>query len=566
MRLFALFSDLFWVLVIGHWDLIGIWQLGAWDFFTVNARRMCHAPEGPERILLLASPPGLRRIERTGISRRQRMIKDFLVLGAGSAGLIAAMTLKRKLPTASVKVLRSPEIGVIGVGESTTPNVPSHLFDYLGISRRRFYEMAEPTWKNGIHFIWGPRESFDYTFEIQLDTRVPELPRPNGYYCQDDMSNLCLQNALVGQRKAFGRQPNGAPDIKGWTAFHLENVKLVAALEVFAKEMGVEIIDGKMSGAERGPAGIAAIHLEDGQKLTADFFIDASGFRSELLGKVLEEPFISFSNSLFNDRAVVGRWERTDEPILPYTTAETMDNGWCWRVEHEKQINRGYVYSSAAVSDDEARAEYVRKNPRAQVNDRVVKFRTGRYQRGWVDNVMAVGNACGFVEPLESTSLMVICWQCQTFVEFLEYVGVSPTVMSLYNRAWAATWDEICDFLALHFWANTRLDTPYWKHCRNDTDISRLKDLLEFYDQNGPSGFSRYHLAKTGSQFGIEGFLVMLVGCRVPYKNQYQPSQQEWHVVNRNRAIFKTKAQQGLDVKESLAWIRNPNWRWFAEK
>ena len=106
------------------------------------------------------------------------MIRDVLVLGGGSAGLIAALTLHRKIPNLSVRIVRSPEIGVIGVGESTTPIFPGHLFQYLGISPRRFYELAEPTWKMGIHFLWGPRESFEYTFEPQLDARFPELPRP----------------------------------------------------------------------------------------------------------------------------------------------------------------------------------------------------------------------------------------------------------------------------------------------------------------------------------------------------------------------------------------------------
>ena len=127
--------------------------------------------------------------------------------------------------------------------------------------------------------------------------------------------------------------------------------KLVRTLEIIARERGIEFIDAKVARRERGPQGIAAIVLEDNRRLEADFFIDASGFRSELLGKTLEEPYISFSSSLFNDRAMVGSWPREpDEPILPYTTAETMDCGWCWRIDHEHEINRGYVYSSIAIS------------------------------------------------------------------------------------------------------------------------------------------------------------------------------------------------------------------------
>ncbi len=477
---------------------------------------------------------------------------NILVLGAGSAGLIAALTLKRKMPQLAIRVVRSPEIGVIGVGESTTVNFGEHFFGYLGLSRKRFYAMAEPTWKIGIHFIWGPRPSFEYAFEPQLNIRVPELPRSNGFYCEEDFSCPNLQSTLMSHNKAFARHPNGGgPDIPPWHAFHLENVKLVKAFEVFAREIGIEFVDSKVKGAERGPAGVAAVLLEDGRRLEADFFIDASGFRAELLGRTLEEPFISFSESLFNDRAVVGRWDRTDEPILPYTTAETMDAGWCWRIDHEHVINRGYVYSSAAISDDEARAEFLRKNPKAIAWDRVVKYRTGRYQRAWVDNVLAIGNAGGFVEPLESSGLMMVCLQCHAFVEFLQHVGPTPGVQKLFNTLSAAAWDEIRDFLTLHFWVNTRLDTPYWLHCRNDANISRLKSLLEFYEENGPADFSAYHTGNTGSAYGIDGFLVMLVANRVPHRGRQVPTDAEWQAVNRRRAQFTARAQNGLDVAEA---------------
>jgi tryptophan halogenase len=319
-----------------------------------------------------------------------------------------------------------------------------------------------------------------------------------------------------------------------------------------------------VEGAERGPAGVAAIILEDGRRLTADFYIDASGFRSQLLSQTLEEPFFSFSSSLFNDRAMVGSWPRgEDEPILPYTTAETMDCGWCWKIEHETEINRGYVYSSSAISDDAAREEFQRKNPKAQIRDRIVKFRSGRYQRAWVDNVMAVGNACGFVEPLESTALMVICGQCESFVELIKDLGPSPSIQKLFNTDWAATWDELRDFLTLHFWANSLLDTPYWQHCRNDANISGLKPLLEFYRDCGPTGFARYLLNNTGSQFGIEGFLVMLVGNCLPYRNHHNATQDERQIMDRRRTQFKTEAStKGLTVEEALAYVKHPDWRW----
>lgn len=497
------------------------------------------------------------------------MIKNILILGAGSAGLLAAISLQKKLPQLKVTVVRSPDIGVIGVGEGTTPNFPRHLFEYLGISRKRFYAMAEPTWKLGIRFLWGPRRRFDYTFDLQLDAHHPELRMPTGYYCDDDFSCASVPSAMMHHGKVFPKQPNGCPEIEPWHAFHIENEKFVSVLEAIAREEGVEIIDGRVTGSDRLPeGGVAAVHLEDGRRLAADFFVDCSGFRSELLGRTLEEPFESFDRSLFCDRAVVGGWGRTDEPILPYTTAETMDAGWAWQIEHEHHINRGYVYSSQAISDEQAAEEFLRKNPKAPKSPRIVKFRSGRYKRAWVQNVVAIGNSCGFVEPLEATALMIVCGHCEMLVEMLNRSRFEPTPTwrDLYNDLTARGWNDIRDFLALHYKLNTALDTPFWRHCREDTDVSNIRGLLDFYAENGPTGFCRYLLPHTNNDFGIEGYLVMLVGNKAPYAAKYTPTDLEKIAWDRRRTENRAVAQSALDVKDSLAFIRHPGWMWHGDK
>ncbi len=168
------------------------------------------------------------------------MIRSILVLGAGSAGFLAAISVKRKIPQMSVQVVRSAEVGVIGVGESTTPGLQRHIFDYLGFNRKQFYALAEPTWKMGIHFLWGPRPVFEYGFSRQLDSQWPDLSRPNGFYCDDQFSDVDVCTALMSQGKAFPRQPGGGgPEIPEWHAFHLDNPKLVKALEVIARQNGI---------------------------------------------------------------------------------------------------------------------------------------------------------------------------------------------------------------------------------------------------------------------------------------------------------------------------------------
>ena len=493
----------------------------------------------------------------------EKIIREVLVLGGGSAGLIAAVTLKRKIPDLKVTLLRSQELGTIGVGEGTTPNFVEHVFGYLGIDPKTFHEIADPTWKLGLRLLWGRRTHFDYSFAPNLDAQWSDLPMPNGYYLEKEFDSGNEAGALMSAGKAFGRRPDGSPEVQPWYAFHVENAKLIRLFDLLATDLGVETIEARITGAERGDAGITAVMTDDGRRFQADLFVDASGFRAELIGKVLNEPYVDFGNSLFCDRAVVGGWERDGEPILPYTTAETMDAGWCWRIDHEHFINRGYVFSSRMVGDDEARAEFKKRNPKVGGDLRVVGFRSGYRKRNWVGNVVAIGNAAGFVEPLEATALMLVCSAARDLTNLLLQVNRAPgeTVRNLYNRRTDAGWRDIRDFLALHYRLNDRIDTPFWRMCREETDVSGVADLLRFYAENGPNGFGRHLLPNTINDFGIEGYLVMLLGNGVEHRNPYRVTPEHRSVWEGHRRKLRRKAKLGMDVKEALAWFRRNGWR-----
>ncbi|HYT87200.1 MAG TPA: tryptophan 7-halogenase, partial [Gemmataceae bacterium] len=142
------------------------------------------------------------------------MIQRILVLGGGSAGFLAALSLKIKLPDLQVSVVRSTAMGVIGVGEATTFAFPNYLHGRLRIDPGEFHRQAQPTWKLGIRFLnWGPRRHFDYTFRAQVTSRWENLPRPNGYYCDEDFEYADVFPALMSHDKAFLRNQYGGPHI-----------------------------------------------------------------------------------------------------------------------------------------------------------------------------------------------------------------------------------------------------------------------------------------------------------------------------------------------------------------
>jgi tryptophan halogenase len=491
------------------------------------------------------------------------MIQRVLVLGGGSAGFLAAISLKIKIPDLRVTVVRSKDMGVIGVGEATTFAFPNYLHGKLKIEPGEFHRGAQPTWKLGIRFLnWG-RPHFDYTFRPQVTSRWENLPKTNGYYCFDDFDYADAFPALMSHDKAFPRNKFGGPHIGTDVAYHIENRTFVAYLETFAARLGIDIQDDLVTEVKQGETGVTGLVLKSGRTETADLYIDCSGFASILLNKTVHEPYVTFKPTLFNDRAIWGGWERTDEPIKPYTTAEAMDAGWCWRIDHEFIINRGYVYCSAFVSDEAAEEEFRAKNPKVETT-KPIKFVSGRYERAWVKNVVAIGNAGGFVEPLESTSLGVICDQSDTLVASLKECDrrPTPTVVHQYNKHFAMKWDNIRGFLAVHYKFNSGMDTPYWRECRAKCDLGPATEVVEYYRENGPGTAHQQTLLDRLSQFGLEGYWTMLIGQKVPWKNQHVPTPQEREIWQRIRQAFKAKAEQGVSVKEALTLVRSHDFKW----
>jgi len=490
------------------------------------------------------------------------VVQKVVVVGGGSAGFLAALALKVKLPTLRVVVIRSKDIGIIGVGEGSTVPLTDFLHRFLRADLRTLLRIAQPTWKLGLKFMWGPRDHFYYPFGSQLDVTPHELPRNIAFYCERDMEDATTEMAMMRQDRVFFRNADGRPRLHGNIAYHVENEKFVTYLEAFAKNAGVEVVEDTIDYVEQADAGVTALRLASGGTESGDLYVDCSGFKSLLLGQTLNEPFVSYDRSLSCDRAVVGGWERTSEPVHPYTTSESMDSGWCWQIEHVNRINRGYVYSSAFISDADAEQEFRRKNPKVGPT-RVLKFASGRYERGWVKNVVAIGNASGFVEPLEATALSVIAMRSALLSQTLMESDLDPTrfQVDLYNRLHVRIWDAIRDFLACHYRFNHHLTTPFWRHCQIDTDLGGAKAMVDYYQEFGPTGIWGSVLLDPLDPFGTAGYLTILVGQKVPHRRPYVPAQderQEWDAMRRRNAEVARGAMTVLEALQALGAVQVP--------
>ena len=334
-------------------------------------------------------------------------IQRVVILGGGTAALLTASAFARYLPDIEVVMVRSTKMGIIGVGEGTIATIGRFLHEYLGIDPLRFHREVHPSIKLGIQFDWGAQTPYHYSFPPQYSAANPiqsKLSHPVGDYCYPEATFADLSSSLMYHGKVAATDPEGNPVQSPSFAYHLENRRFVEFLEQWVKEQGIDAVDAIVKQVDVGEKGVASLLLDNGQTMTADLFVDCSGFRSELLGTALDEPFISFKESLPCDRAVVGGWRRSDETYNAFTTAQAMDSGWSWQIEHDEIINRGYVFASDFISDEAAEAEFRCKNPKVQ-DTRLIRFRSGYHRRSWVKNVVAIGNSAGFVEPLEATAI-----------------------------------------------------------------------------------------------------------------------------------------------------------------
>jgi tryptophan halogenase len=425
----------------------------------------------------------LRMLHRQ-LRRLLMRYRSVAVIGGGTAGWLAALAVQRRFPDVAVTVIESRDIPIIGVGEATTTLMPPFLHGELGLDAAELFAAVRPTFKLGIRFEWGARD-FCYPFG---DTDPLRAVAADGQLDDQSLTAMLMHADRVA--------PSLLSRLK--FAYHLDNQPFVAFLTRAAKARGVAHELMTIDNFVEQDGRIDAVQ-GDGRTLRYDFFVDCSGFRSLLARR---SPFIDFSSSLFCDRALVATLPQPG-PIRPYTTAETMNAGWCWRIPVRGEDHRGYVYSSRFLDDDTALTEMRAKNPDLR-EPKIVRFRSGRHRDFFGANFAAVGNAYGFVEPLESTALHMIIVELAYLLAALD----DETMVPFANQSVGAHWDFLRWFLSIHYKFNTRLDTPFWRAARADTDSSGLDEAI----QRLRRGESATGFQPGDPAFGHSGVQLLLLG------------------------------------------------------
>jgi tryptophan halogenase len=439
-----------------------------------------------------------------------------VIVGGGTAGWMAGALLAPFTQNGyRIRLVESDEIGTVGVGEATIPQI--NLYNAaLGIDENAFLKATQGTFKLGIEFVdwWQPGERYMHAFgSIGRDIGVVPFQhywhRARSLGVAKSLGHYALNEVAA----RAGRMQRGRPRTSDQLAdmpyaFHFDAGLYANFLRQHAETQGAERVEGRVvEVALNGESGdVAAVVLSDGRSIAGDIFIDCSGFRGLLIEGALNTGYDDWSRWLPCNRAMAVPCENGGD-FTPYTRATARNAGWQWRIPLQHRIGNGYVYCADYISDDEAAAALLANLDGApQGEPRALRFVTGKRRRFWNRNVIALGLASGFMEPLESTSIHLIQSGLSRLLKMLPRKCCTPADAAEYNRQSDFEFERIRDFLILHYKATSRDDTPFWRD-RSAMDIpDTLQAKIELFRASG-------HIFREHEELFTEvGWLQVLIG------------------------------------------------------
>ena len=409
------------------------------------------------------------------VNRLERVV----IVGGGTAGWMTAAALSRFFNDGRRKVtlIESEAIGTVGVGEATIPPIRS-FNAMLDIPESEFLRETRGTFKLGIEFVnWGQvGDRYFHPFgEFGQDLHgiafhqlyLREQAR-SGDAGNIVAYSMCAAAASLGR---FARPAPGAQSLVSQIAhaYHFDAGLYAAFLRRMAEKQGTLRIEGKITSVTRnGESGdVGSVTLDNGTNVAGDLFIDCSGFRGLLIEDTLETGYEDWSRWLPMDRAIAVP-TRSPGPPDPFTRSTAHSAGWQWRIPLQHRTGNGHVFSSVFMNQDEAQRILLANLETEPLADpRQIEFLTGMRRKAWNHNVVAIGLSSGFIEPLESTSIHLIQNGIARLFALFPDNPISPIERDEYNRGMRDLFEDVRDFIILHYKATQREDSEFWRYVRH---------------------------------------------------------------------------------------------------
>jgi len=514
-------------------------------------------------------------------------LRSVTIVGGGTAGWLTALLLATHCRSGKggkpgprdlqITLIESPSVKTIGVGEATVPSMPI-LLRQTGVSERDFFKRCNASFKLGVLFDnWNVDRngkpiafinSFNEGRSIRgIDSAYYYLKYGIGGGPFSDVVTAALDLARVCK----GPHPLGArsEEQNPGFAYHLDAGLFAELLRDICVARGIDHVRDDVVDVEKDARGyIAALQLKERGRQPVELVVDCTGFRGMLINKALDEPFVDYSKYLANDRAAAIQVPHPNpDKFEPLTRSTALGAGWVWRVPLYNRVGTGYVFSSAHRSDQEdcdellAHLRATGQTPPEGAEPRIIPIRVGRTRNPWVKNCVAIGLSGGFIEPLESTAIFMIEMSVRWLMAYFPDRDFAEPLRARYNKTANQLYDEVRDFISLHYALNNRNDSQYWIDAREELETpDSLAENLELWKHSLPT---RNDMASQ-RLFGHRIFHAVLLGKQV-YETGFAPPpvnpatlrEDIWRdYVKRARASFEQVAQTMPDLKTLLTDLR----------
>ena len=444
-------------------------------------------------------------------------------MGGGTSGWMTACLLSKRLNNVEITLIESSDIPTVGVGEATIIQM-NYFLREMGLNERDWMPACNATYKEGIYFQDFYQKGAHYWHPFQVANLEVTDYWIHKYYREnlsvDSYFDYCYSNTVRNQNNRINLENKVNLDMvqnidytyhldAGLFAQHLKSfIALPGGVNHIVDEVTEVNLDedGSVSGVETGANGT----------LTADLYVDCSGFRSLLLGDKLNQPYLDYQNRIPNDRAIAVRvpYQDRDREMHPFTSATALDAGWVWNIPLWHRIGTGYVYSSAYQSEQEAEQElrlHLGEDRVADLPFHHIRMKIGKYQDSWTKNVVAIGLAAGFIEPLESTGIELAQLGADMLSLYLKNHCSNRSVsQQLYNIKMQSVYDEIADYIQLHYVLTDREDTDYWRD-QKYSGTGMRQDVLARLSRRESS----YSIDEAGDLFSNTAWNSILIGMRM---------------------------------------------------
>lgn len=448
-------------------------------------------------------------MQRVGSGRR---IERVVILGGGTAGWMTAAALSRvfKSTQCRIELVESQDIGTIGVGEATIPTI-LWFNQLVGLDEAELIQETKATYKPGIEFQGWTRPDNVYFHPFGRYGHANDGVAFHHRWIRARLDGLgdgfeeYSLNAVLARANRFARPAVGSILETLGYAYHFDASLYAGLLRKGAEQRGVRRHDGRVVRVEQCPETgfIRALHTDRGEALAGDLFIDCSGLQGHLIEGTLKSGFDDWSHWLPCDRAWAVPSERL-RLLVPYTRSASLSAGWQWRIPLQHRTGNGYVFCSNFISDDEASSVLLAHLDERPLSDpRLIRFVAGRRRRPWMKNVIAIGLAGGFLEPLESTSIHLIQSAIAKLLALFPNRDCDPYLVEQFNRLLSREYETIRDFLVLHYHSTSDNHEPLWEYCRSMKLPEELVYREEHFRRTGRIVISSEDLFREASWFSV---------------------------------------------------------------